>query len=65
MKKAVTKKKEEGIKGCMCPFCEEELVAEGSPFCVACRALMNYCRTCKIVVAKGVKECPRCGGALA
>lgn len=63
MKKAV-KKKAEGTKQCLCPFCEEELIGAGSPFCVACSALMKYCANCKIVVEKGVKVCPRCGGPL-
>lgn len=63
MKKAVTKKTAANKK-CLCPFCEDELMAEGSPFCNACRTLMNYCVTCKIVVERGAKTCPRCGGVL-
>lgn len=63
MKKPV-KKKAEAAKKCLCPFCEEELMGEGSPFCMVCRAIMKYCTTCKIVVEKGSTICPRCGGAL-
>lgn len=63
MKKAA-KKKVGKVKECLCPFCEEELMVAGLPFCMACRALLNYCTRCKIVVEKGVKTCPRCGGGL-
>ncbi len=63
MKKAITKKTQANKK-CTCPFCEEELIEEGSPFCSACHKLINYCIRCKIAVQKGVVECPRCGGAL-
>lgn len=63
MKKAV-KKKETKEKGCLCPFCEGELLVAGAAFCQGCSALLSYCSTCKIMVERGVKNCPRCGAPL-
>ncbi|MBI4332242.1 MAG: hypothetical protein HY673_13280 [Chloroflexi bacterium] len=63
MKKAA-KKKVDAVRKCLCPFCEEELMEDGSPFCMACKALMHYCSHCKIVIERSATVCPRCGGAL-
>ncbi len=52
------------VKECLCPFCEEELMASSLQFCKACSALLNYCSTCKIVIERGVTICPRCGASL-
>jgi hypothetical protein len=64
--KKVAKSKEKGgeVKECLCPYCEEELMLAELPFCKSCSVLLRYCKTCKIVVEKGVENCPRCGAPL-
>ena len=64
MKKAAKKKGTTEEKGCICPFCEGEFLVAGAAFCQACSVLLSYCTRCKIVVEKGVKNCPRCGSPL-
>jgi len=61
MKKKPAKKGEE----CFCPYCEEELILEGAPFCAACKLIVIRCTKCLTVVTdKEAKTCPRCGEPL-
>jgi RNA polymerase subunit RPABC4/transcription elongation factor Spt4 len=48
----------------LCPYCEEELSLETSPFCQACRVELRYCLKCNIVVERKAKVCPQCGQPL-
>ena len=52
-------------KGCMCPYCEEELFIANFPFCQACGVIVQHCVTCQITVSdKNATKCPQCGGPL-
>jgi hypothetical protein len=61
MKKEKKVKKE---KKCLCPYCEEEVIAS-CPFCEACGAVLSYCVRCQIMVPdKEATKCPECGAPL-
>jgi membrane protease subunit (stomatin/prohibitin family) len=49
---------------CSCPYCDEEIAADVSPFCKPCGIVLRYCGNCHMVVAGEVKECPQCGQIL-
>jgi hypothetical protein len=50
---------------CLCPYCEEELVIAGCPFCHACGAVINYCVSCGVIVSDfNATTCPECGAPL-
>jgi hypothetical protein len=48
---------------CSCPYCEQEIVLEASPFCQPCQVELRYCLKCNIVVERKAKVCPQCGQA--
>jgi RNA polymerase subunit RPABC4/transcription elongation factor Spt4 len=50
--------------GCSCPYCDEAVVIEASPFCKPCSVVLRYCGNCRIAVASELKECPQCGRPL-
>ncbi len=67
MKKESMKKKPAKAKGgkCFCPYCEEELIRVGAPFCAACKMVIIRCTTCLTAVTdKDAKTCPKCGEPL-
>jgi len=49
---------------CLCPYCEEELVIAGLPYCQPCGVTLRYCIKCQIAVTREAKVCPQCGGEL-
>jgi hypothetical protein len=50
---------------CLCPYCEEELVIAGCPFCHACGAVISYCVSCGVIVSDvDAAVCPECGAPL-
>lgn len=51
-------------KACLCPYCEEEMVAALSPYCQTCGVYLLYCEKCQLPVKKEAKVCPHCGGTL-
>ncbi|MBC8276238.1 MAG: hypothetical protein H8E40_14890 [Chloroflexi bacterium] len=60
VKKAAANKE----KRCLCPYCEE-LVIASCPFCEACGAVLSYCVSCQIMVPdKEATKCPECGALL-
>lgn len=46
---------------CACPYCEEELIVTGSPFCEGCGVTLRYCNECGAVLSGTVVVCPQCG----
>jgi len=50
--------------GCFCPYCEEGIVLEISPFCQSCQIVLRYCSRCRIVVEREATVCPQCGQPL-
>lgn len=53
-----------GKKGCLCPFCDEELESEAVNICQACRVEIRRCAKCLVVVDKEAKVCPNCSQLL-
>jgi hypothetical protein len=51
-------------KRCFCPYCEEELVISGLPYCQPCGVVLHYCTNCQIAVVREAEVCPQCGGKL-
>jgi len=61
MKKKPAKKEVE----CRCPYCEEDLILVGAPFCSACKMVIVRCTMCLTAITdKDAKTCPRCGEPL-
>ena len=50
--------------GCFCPYCEEEILMAGFPYCQPCSVTLCYCVRCQIVVVREATVCPQCGGEL-
>ena len=46
---------------CACPFCEEELTEEESPFCQVCKITILYCPSCQKPLSHGAELCSHCG----
>jgi hypothetical protein len=51
-------------KRCFCPYCEEEIIFSGLPYCQPCSVTLRYCSTCQIAVPRDAEVCPKCGGKL-
>jgi hypothetical protein len=59
--KAEKSKKEQS---CLCPYCEEVVIAS-CPFCHACGSALSYCVNCQIIVPDvNATKCPECGAPL-
>jgi len=48
----------------LCPYCEEEILTAGFPFCQPCGVRLRYCVRCQIPVVREAAVCPQCGGEL-
>jgi hypothetical protein len=60
VKKAAANKE----KRCLCPYCEEVVIAS-CPFCEACGSALSYCVSCQLMVLdEKTTACPQCGGPL-
>lgn len=46
---------------CHCPFCNEEILEAGLPFCQFCGISVFYCPLCQNPVPPDSATCPRCG----
>lgn len=51
-------------EGCLCPYCDKEIMQSLSPFCQSCGVVLNYCSTCQVAVASNLDRCPECGGPI-
>ena len=51
-------------RGCICPYCEEELLMSAPPYCQPCGVTLLYCDKCGIAVEREATVCPQCGGKL-
>ncbi len=51
-------------KGCLCPFCNEEVGSTPSHFCTPCQVELRRCVKCMVVVEQDAKICPKCGEQL-
>ena len=49
---------------CICPYCEEEILTAGFPYCQRCGVTLRYCARCQIAVVREATVCPHCGGEL-
>ena len=59
------KEKKTERERCLCPYCEEEVVAASSPYCQACGVMFHYCRRCQVAVLdRKASHCPKCGEPL-
>ena len=56
--------KEPKERGCFCPYCDQEMALETSPFCRLCRIELRYCTICNRLVDKKAEVCPHCGQPL-
>jgi RNA polymerase subunit RPABC4/transcription elongation factor Spt4 len=43
---------------CFCPYCDEEISLETSPWGKPCPVVLRYCVNCKVAVERELKECP-------
>ena len=50
--------------GCLCPYCEEEIILAKNPYCQPCQVTLRYCLNCNIAVERDAEICPECGKAL-
>ena len=57
-------KPDEKEKKCVCPYCEEEIIAAGFAYCKPCGVSLRYCAKCGVAVSREVEVCPQCGGDL-
>ena len=48
----------------ICPYCEEEILEAGFPYCKPCGVTLRYCAKCDIAVVREAVVCPQCGGEL-
>ncbi len=62
MKRSEKSKEKEGRS--FCPYCEEEILTAGFPYCQPCGVLLRYCAKCQIAVVREAVVCPQCGGKL-
>ncbi len=50
---------------CACPYCDEEVTSNKTPlFCVPCKTVLRYCKTCRKAASRDSRVCPDCGGEL-
>jgi len=59
MAKQKTKKRE-----LFCPYCDEEIVKAGLPYCQSCGVTIFYCPKCRQPVARDKRVCPHCGAEI-
>jgi len=62
MKRCEEPKKKERRR--FCPYCEEEILSAGFPYCRPCSVTLLYCIKCQIAVVREATVCPQCGGKL-
>jgi hypothetical protein len=62
MKRSEEPKEKE--RKCVCPYCEEEILMAGFPYCQPCGVTLRYCSRCRIAVVREAEVCPQCGGEL-
>lgn len=44
-----------------CPYCDEEIMKAGLPYCQACGLTIFYCPRCRKPLARENEVCPHCG----
>ena len=50
---------------CICPYCDEQVVAANFPFRRACGIVFYYCLKCQLTVLdREATNCPKCGEPL-
>ena len=49
---------------CCCPYCAEELMVAGFPYCQACGITIFYCPKCRKPFPRENKVCPHCGAEI-
>ena len=47
-----------------CPYCEEQILTAGLPYCQPCGVTLRYCVRCQIAVEREAEVCPQCRGEL-
>ncbi len=47
-----------------CPYCEEQILTAGFPYCQPCGVTLRFCVSCQIAVEREAEVCPQCGGEL-
>ena len=62
MKRSEEAKEKKGKR--VCPYCEEEILMAGLPYCQPCGVTLRYCSRCQIAVVREAEACPQCGGEL-
>jgi hypothetical protein len=48
--------------GCVCPYCDEQVMVLMAPFCQSCGVALSYCTHCQIALDSSAAKCPTCGG---
>ena len=50
---------------CVCPYCDEELIAAYAEFCQTCGVVFRHCLRCEITILdRETTHCPNCGEPL-
>ena len=52
---------EEKKKRLFCPYCDEEIMKAGLPYCQTCGITILYCPTCRKPLSRDNEACPHCG----
>jgi len=47
-----------------CPYCDEEIMTAGLPYCQACGVTIFYCPKCRKPLPRHNKVCPHCGAEI-
>jgi RNA polymerase subunit RPABC4/transcription elongation factor Spt4 len=47
-----------------CPYCEEQILTTGFPYCQPCGVALRHCVRCQTSVERDAEVCPQCGGEL-
>lgn len=49
---------------CLCPYCDEEIMAADLPNCQVCGITTFYCPKCLKPLPRDNKVCPHCGAKI-
>jgi predicted amidophosphoribosyltransferase len=51
-------------KHLFCPYCDEEMLQAGLPYCQVCQITILYCPSCRTPLPRDKRVCPNCGAEI-